>query len=286
MKKLSLPLLLVTAILQGLAGQPLRRPANPSKAIIVLTYDDGLTSQLQTALPQLQQAGFKATFFLTGYMGMANLPRWRAAAKAGYELGNHTVFHPCYTSNGNALPAKGYTLAAMLREISVMNTFLFALDGKTTRPFAYPCTDTLAGNQGYVEPLRQSRMASCARLGGDTDAIVTDFTRLDDFRLPAFGVDNGTPARRLIDFARLAEQSGGMGIFIFHGIGGDYLSITAGAHQQLLYYLKSHRKTIMVTTLGKALELAHQRGQALLARRQKLNPNSRQTAPVYISAKP
>src|SRR5580700_8091860 len=35
------------------------------KATIVLTYDDALLSQLDTAVPQLKNAGFKATFFLT-----------------------------------------------------------------------------------------------------------------------------------------------------------------------------------------------------------------------------
>jgi len=33
------------------------------KEVIVLTYDDALLSQLDTAVPQLKHAGFKATFF-------------------------------------------------------------------------------------------------------------------------------------------------------------------------------------------------------------------------------
>lgn len=284
MKKLSLLLLLWVALLQALYAQPPKQPASKPKAIIVLTYDDGLTSQLHTAVPQLQQAGFKATFFLTGYISTADVPGWRAAAHNGYELGNHTVFHPCYKNKGNAVAAEDYTLAAMLREIKVMNTFLYAIDGKATRPFAYPCTDTMAGNQSYVEPLRQSGMVSCARLGGDTDAVITNFTRLDDFKLPAFGVDAGTPASRLINFARLTEQSGGMGVFVFHGIGGDYISITAGAHQQLLRYLQSHRKTIVVTTLGNALKLARQRGQAVLAQQQKQKDGK--FARAHIALKP
>ena len=36
------------------------------KPIIVLTYDDALTSQLQIAIPQLDSTNLTATFFLDG----------------------------------------------------------------------------------------------------------------------------------------------------------------------------------------------------------------------------
>jgi len=51
------------------------------KAVIVLTYDDALKSQLDNAVPALDSAGFKATFFLTGDIGAQTIPRWRALAK-------------------------------------------------------------------------------------------------------------------------------------------------------------------------------------------------------------
>ena len=42
-----------------------RRPwPNGARAAVSLTYDDGLNSQLDCALPQLEAAGFRATFFL------------------------------------------------------------------------------------------------------------------------------------------------------------------------------------------------------------------------------
>jgi sialate O-acetylesterase len=42
---------------------------NPKRAIICLTYDDGLETQLTIALPQLDSMGFKATFFLPSIQG-------------------------------------------------------------------------------------------------------------------------------------------------------------------------------------------------------------------------
>jgi peptidoglycan/xylan/chitin deacetylase (PgdA/CDA1 family) len=64
------------------------------QAAIALTYDDGLRSQLDVAIPQLDRAGLKGTFFLNGTFAQEDLLGWRAAAAEGHELGNHTVFHP------------------------------------------------------------------------------------------------------------------------------------------------------------------------------------------------
>jgi peptidoglycan/xylan/chitin deacetylase (PgdA/CDA1 family) len=87
MKKLTLLLLLISHI--AMAQQPAHK-----KAIIVLTYDDGINSQLNIAIPQLDSAYLTATFFLMGNMTEATLPRWREVGKKGYELANHTLYHP------------------------------------------------------------------------------------------------------------------------------------------------------------------------------------------------
>src|ERR671932_697519 len=63
---------------------------NGAKAAVVLTYDDALDSQLDHAVPVLDAAGFKATFFLAG-VKLADVLRWRAVAAEGHELANHTI---------------------------------------------------------------------------------------------------------------------------------------------------------------------------------------------------
>src|ERR1041385_8393947 len=60
---------------------------NGAKAAVVLTYDDALPSQLDHAVPVLDAAGFKATFFLAN-VKLADVARWHAAAAEGHELGN------------------------------------------------------------------------------------------------------------------------------------------------------------------------------------------------------
>src|SRR6185436_4798555 len=85
---------LAAALAQPPRGAAARWPGQ-RQAAIALTYDDALGSQLDVAIPQLDAAGLKGTFFLMGREMGSNVPRWRAAAAKGHELGNHTVNHPC-----------------------------------------------------------------------------------------------------------------------------------------------------------------------------------------------
>jgi hypothetical protein len=75
-------------------------------------------------------------------MNLESLARWRAIAAEGYELGNHTIFHPC-ARGMFTMPSQyndeNYSVETMLNEIRVMNMFLFAIDGRSERTYASPC---------------------------------------------------------------------------------------------------------------------------------------------------
>jgi peptidoglycan/xylan/chitin deacetylase (PgdA/CDA1 family) len=234
-------------------AQPMKWP-HQKKAVIVLTYDDALQSQLDTAVPQLKRAGFKGTFFITSDVDYITLPRWRKLAGEGFELGNHTIFHPCLPSPDNPVSSASYTPYQMIREIEVMNRFLFAIDGKTSRTYAYPCTDTAVGGISYVDTLGRYNLIKYARMGGDSTAMITDFVHLDTLRIPSFGLEDGTSASTLIGFVQRVEQSGGMGVIMFHGIGGDYITTSSAAHQALLDYLRAHRDSLWVPTFQEAMD--------------------------------
>jgi peptidoglycan/xylan/chitin deacetylase (PgdA/CDA1 family) len=225
------------------------------KAVIVLTYDDGLDSQLKNAVPALEAAKLPATFFLIGDINSNKIPQWRALSKKGFELGNHTLYHPCMAPD-NPVNSTHYTPTTIVAEIGIMNNFLFAVDGKTSRTYAYPCTETTVGGKDYVEMLRRSGFVKYARVGGDTDAVVTDFKHLDPLQIPAYGLDDNTPGAKLIAFVKQVERKGGMGVIMFHGIGGDYITTSVKAHQQLINYLKKHRREIWVATFQQAVDYA------------------------------
>lgn len=229
------------------------------KAVIVLTYDDALESQLNTAVPQLEAAGLKATFFLTGDINEVTIPRWRKLAKHGYELGNHTLFHPCAPAADNPVSSAAYTIQSILGEIEIMNHFLYAVDGKSARTYAYPCTETTIGNgQDYVDSLQESNLVKYARIGGDTDAVVTNFKHLNPLLIPSYGLEENTTGEQLIAFVKSVERKGGMGVFMIHGVGGDYITISATAHRQLITYLKRHKKDIWVPTFQEAMDYIEQ----------------------------
>jgi peptidoglycan/xylan/chitin deacetylase (PgdA/CDA1 family) len=253
MKKLLLASLVAATF--SAQAQKIRWPQH-KQAVIVLTYDDALQSQLDVAVPQLERAGFKATFFLTADLNYNTIPRWRVLSQQGFELGNHTIFHPCLPGEDNPVSSASYTAYHMIQEIDYMNDFLFAVDGKMRRPFAYPCAETQAGGKDYVDTLRKYGLSSYARVGGDSSAVITDFKHLDALRVPSYGLDGGETGAQLIAFVKAVQQSGGMGVIMFHGIGGDYITVSAEAHQQLLDYLKKNELTIWVTTFQTAMDYA------------------------------
>jgi peptidoglycan/xylan/chitin deacetylase (PgdA/CDA1 family) len=110
------------------------------RAAVSLTYDDGLDSQLDNAVPQLEALGLKATFFVTGENMDARLNDWIAVARQGHEIADHTLTHPCELG--------GYTGPAFQRqEIGAMETYLNDHFGASrTRAFAYPCGLTELGS--------------------------------------------------------------------------------------------------------------------------------------------
>ncbi len=66
-------------------------------AAVCLTYDDGLDCHLDVAMPALEKYGLKGTFYATGFSSslFVRMEEWRSWAAKGYEIGNHTLFHPC-----------------------------------------------------------------------------------------------------------------------------------------------------------------------------------------------
>lgn len=255
MKRIALFLLLLNTV--ATAQHKITWPHH-KKAVIVLTYDDALDSQLKTAIPQLDSLHLKGTFFLTGELSNVNIVKWRKAAQKGHELANHTLFHPCLSATmpDNAVnAAERYSIFQILREIYTMNGMLYAIDGKIGRTYAYPCTETEVGGKSYVDSLRKTGMIKYARIGGDAaDAVITDFKKLDPMMIPSYGLEDNTHSNKLIDFVKNVKQNGGMGIFMFHGIGGDFITTSAQAHKELLEYLAKNKNDIWVATFQQVMD--------------------------------
>lgn len=250
---------LALSLVCGVSAASAHEWPHGAKAAIVLTYDDALDSQLDHAVPDLDAEGFKGTFFLAN-VKLADVPRWRAVAAEGHELGNHTVFHACPASKYSTEPrytSETYTVEAMLQEIEQQNVLLTALDGKQTHGFASPCGQTLAGGVNYLEALRAAKLVTYVRgVYTSPEDLRADVARIDPMHVPSHGFEAGVTGAQLIDFAKQAEAGGGMGVYLFHGVGGDYLQVSDAAHRELIAWLAAHRSEVWVTTLQGALDWA------------------------------
>jgi peptidoglycan/xylan/chitin deacetylase (PgdA/CDA1 family) len=190
---MSTRMLLAAILLVSAAGQTQAQFAWPKGkvAALALTYDDALHSQLEVAIPQLDAAGFKGTFFLDGDITPADMLRWRMVQRAGHELGNHTLFHPCPRAmlpDRNNYFTENYDGDRLLAEIGVMNNVLFGIDGQGKRTYSVPCSQMLLGDGPYTEALRRSGLVKYVRTGGDQyKSVVTDFANLDVFQVPSYG---------------------------------------------------------------------------------------------------
>jgi peptidoglycan/xylan/chitin deacetylase (PgdA/CDA1 family) len=244
-----------TAMVSAQQPMPTTWPGG-HRAAIVLTYDDALTSQLDNAVPVLDAAGFKGTFFLSGTFKQADVDRWRAVAKRGHELGNHTVFHPCAKGSFDMPPQQdtaNYSVAWMLKEIGAMNNMLAAIDGKPDHTFATPCGQHVAGGEDYLPALRTSGLTKYVRAASDSGTGT-----LDPFDVPSTFFPDTVTGTQLIAYVEKVRATGGLGVMGFHGVGGDYLIVPAAAHKELVEYLKAHKDDIWVAPFGDVMDyVAH-----------------------------
>jgi len=230
---------------------------NGKKAAVVLSYDDAADSQLDIALPQLETFGFKGTFFVDGARTnfASRLDDWRGVANSGHELGNHTLYHPCQKSKPNRdwvaahRDLDNYSVPQMLDEIAVANTLLNAIDGKTQRTFAYPCEETKAGGESYVEGMKP--LITAARHGSKNG--LNNPEHFDRYNIAALAAHE-LSGKELISAVEKSLAENSFIVLTFHGVGGDYLAVEAEAHRQLLAYLQANDALYWVDTLSTVLE--------------------------------
>jgi peptidoglycan/xylan/chitin deacetylase (PgdA/CDA1 family) len=116
-----------------------------AKGAFSLSFDDGMISQVQHAVPILDQHQFKATFFpITSALAeKGKEPDWYfgtweaflALGQAGHELGSHTVNHPHLAQMLAGSPRDANTIENELWNAALT---LEQKTGKPVRSFAYP----------------------------------------------------------------------------------------------------------------------------------------------------
>jgi peptidoglycan/xylan/chitin deacetylase (PgdA/CDA1 family) len=250
-RALLLALLLPAAVSSLAAGDGFRWP-DGARAAVSLSYDDALDSQLDHAIPALDRAGLKGSFYLqlSNPTVRTRMAAWRAAAARGHELGNHSLFHQCSRSAPGhewVQPERDLdtTGAAQMRDQVVLaNTMLAAIDGRGERTYTVPCGDRLAAGRDYLPGIAAEFVG--IKVGGG-DGVIPSMATLDPLAVPVLAPE-GLSGKELIAIVERAGARGTMVNFTFHGVGGDYLQTSEAAHRELVDYLAAHRKDYWTAT--------------------------------------
>jgi peptidoglycan/xylan/chitin deacetylase (PgdA/CDA1 family) len=204
--------------LRAAFGEPGTKPwPGAARAAVSLTYDDGLDSQLDRVIPELEARGLKGTFFLVQENVDERIADWVKVGARGHEIGNHTVSHQCTLG--------GFTEAAFAdREILPMEAYLDRHFGaRRPRIFAYPCGFLGLGRGDlnrrlgrYRQALQDTFVAARTVAGGpnDPDRVMDNRLDLQAFE-PTYDVDSLRPAVRYLN-ATLAR--GAWAILVFHDV--------------------------------------------------------------------
>ncbi len=227
------------------------RPWNNKKAAVVITYDDAINEHLDNAIPLLDSLGLKATFYVTGFSAsmQSRLNDWKKIAVNGHELGNHTMYHPCTGGPGREWvkpdqDLSKYSIQRMVDETRATNLLLQAMDGKTSRTFAFTCGDTKIGDSSFAPLLQKDFVAM--------RSVRNEMHRINDINLN--DVDcylvNGESGEQLIAWAKKAINTNSLLVVLFHGVGGgNGLNVSLPAHRQFLQYLKQQEKDTWIAPM-------------------------------------
>jgi len=210
--------------------------AEADAGAVSLTYDDGLSSQLDTAVPALERRGMHGTFYVTWDNIVDRADDWARLPARGHELGAHTVSHSC---NLGTLSARAYAD----REFKPLEAWLDHVAGPgRARDFAYPCdvTDLGPGTANverarYEAMLRRLRIQSARNSEGPPNPA--GWVRQHPFRLQALAVGYDAQPLDVFNYLQRARAARHWAILVFHQVGDGPEAdgaVSAAEHEALL----------------------------------------------------
>ena len=192
---------------------------------VSLTFDDGVESHLDNAIPCLDEYGLKGTFYLNPGRSKnweENIDCWQKASRTGHEMGNHTTRHPCSCNFGFSADycLEKMTLADIEETIDQATELMDGLfpEQGGRRSFCYPCYQTYVG-QGihrlsYVPLVAKRFRAARGRGERPNDPHVIDLAYTWSWPV------EGNSGEELIAYVEDATAKGMWGVICMHGIGG------------------------------------------------------------------
>ncbi len=183
---------------------------------IVLTFDDGpdpdYTPQI---LDILKQEHVPAAFFVVGSMAEKNIQILRREYEEGYEIGNHTFFHPDIST---------ISLQRVNLELNATRKLIESVTGRSTIMFRPPFNaDAEPQTLAEVIPVAESRRQSYITIGESIDP---------------WDWQPGVTADSIL--ARVIKQKDAGSMLLLHDAGGDTREETVKALPEIIHFFKSH----------------------------------------------
>jgi cellulose synthase/poly-beta-1,6-N-acetylglucosamine synthase-like glycosyltransferase/peptidoglycan/xylan/chitin deacetylase (PgdA/CDA1 family)/spore germination protein YaaH len=196
---------------------------------IVLTFDDGpdpeFTPQI---LDILKKEHVPAAFFVVGSMAEKNIPILKREFDEGYEIGNHTFFHPDIST---------VSLQRVNLELNATRKLIESVTGRSTILFRPPFNaDAEPRTLAEVIPVAESRNQSYINIGESIDP---------------WDWQPGVTADSIL--ARTIKQKDNGSMLLLHDAGGDTREETVKALPGIIHFFKSHgyQFTTIAAVLGK-----------------------------------
>jgi len=234
---------------------------NGCQAAISFTFDDGMASQLEIAVPRLEERGFRGTFYVNprGEDWAERLAAWQPVQAAGHEIGNHTMAHPCSLNTGPTL--QSWTLERMEADVCEAERRLDQLyPEQGARSFAYPCYESDVGRgptrTSYVPVIARHFPAARAR---GTSIRGNDPRYADLHHLSSWAGERMSTAE-LVGLVESCPPEGWWGIYTFHGVNQGHLPISEYDLCRLLDHLARSRDRFWVAPVIEVAQYILQAG--------------------------
>ncbi|MGZ3777388.1 MAG: glycosyltransferase [Mucilaginibacter sp.] len=183
---------------------------------IVLTFDDGPDPDYTPRiLDILKREKVPAAFFVVGSMAEKNISILRREYEDGYEIGNHTFFHPDIST---------ISIQRVNLELNATRKLIESVTGRSTILFRPPFNaDAEPQTLAEVIPVAESRKQSYITIGESIDP---------------WDWQPGVTADSII--ARVMRQKDAGSMLLLHDAGGDTREETVKALPEIIHFFKSH----------------------------------------------
>ncbi len=233
----------------------------PYEGAVSLTFDDGAPSQLEKAIPVLNDHSIKGTFYLVG--GRLNTPEkieaWQKVSAAGHEIGNHSFSHCASTNFGDEDGLEKWTLNDIEEDILRAQKQLEPLfPNQKDWTYCYPCylTDVGMGasRKSYVPVVAKHFLAGRGK---------GEYPHGNH----PFGVDLslvwGHPveqmsAQTMIGLVETQVAHGRWVVLVFHRIEDYRISVQGEDFLGLIEHLSRHRDRIWTAPMCEVAKKIHQ----------------------------